>query len=73
MSFSTKSNNYKNTVKGLRKLTSGKSNEERVVKTKKNLYLNLQDTEIEEDRCNKTSNDLIVKKINVPNNKFLKR
>ena len=62
MSFSTKSNNYKNTVKGLRKLTTGKLNEKRVVKTKKNLYLHLQDTEVEESNDNETSNDLTVQK-----------
>ena len=33
-----KSNNYKNSVKGLRKLTLGKTNKEVIVKNKKNSF-----------------------------------
>jgi len=60
MSSSTKSNNYKNTVKGLRKLTSSKTNKELLKALKKNIYLHLQDTELEEDNDNESSNELTV-------------
>jgi hypothetical protein len=52
-----KINNYKNTVKGLRKLSS---TEESAKARKKNLYLHLQDTELEEDNDNESSNKLTV-------------
>ena len=46
MSSSMETNNYKNTVKGLRKLTLGKTNEI-VVKTKKNSFSFLEDDDAE--------------------------
>ena len=57
MSSSMKINNYKNTVKGLRKLSS---TEESAKAHKKNLYLHLQDTELEEENDNESSNELTV-------------
>lgn len=57
MSSSMKSNNYKNTVKGLRKLSS---TEESAKARNKNLYLHLQDSELEDDNDNESSNELTV-------------
>ena len=58
MSSSMKSNNYKNTVKGLRKLTIGKTNEEIVVKTKKNSFSFLEDDAEYVEQYFESSNEL---------------
>ena len=57
MSSSMKSNNYKNAVKGLRKLSS---TEESAKARNKNLYLHLKDAELEDDNENESSNELTV-------------
>ena len=58
MTSSMKSNNYKNTVKGLRKLTSCKTNEEIVVKAKKNSFSFLEDDDEYVEQYFESSNDL---------------
>ena len=58
MTSSMKSNNYKNTVKGLRKLTIGKTNEEIVVKAKKNSFSFLEDDDEYVEQYFESSNDL---------------
>ena len=62
MSYSMKSNNYKNSVKGLRKLTLGKTNKEVVIKNKKNNFNLLEDAESEDvEHHFKNSNKLTTK------------
>ena len=61
MSSSMKSNNYKNSVKGLRKLTLGKTNKEIVVKNKKESFSFLEDIDFEPvEQYVETSNELTI-------------
>ena len=63
MSYSMKSNNYKNSIKGMRKLTLGKTNKEVIVKNKKNTFKFLEDADSEHiEQHFETLNELTKKK-----------
>jgi hypothetical protein len=64
MSSLMKRNNYKNVVKGLRKFTSSKTNEEIVKESKKNCFIFLEDANSEEvEQDFESSNELTVQKL----------